>query len=535
MKRLKAVFNNKTMSDFPRAASVLSGILLALAYRFEFLWWLCLFALIPFCSVLLQQRHKTRRVFCYTVIFCLAYYSLTLLWLYELVPVLAPNTGTVGAYIIMTLAVLAVSLIMGLAHALPMTLLSRALRGKVYDCLLVSAMYISGELIIGSMGDLAFPWGRLANIAVPFLPFVQSAALFGSVFVSFIIVLINALLAYAVQLLRSKQTRRCLLCAGAAVLLFVCNTVGGCINMAAVKSTEASTEVLIVQGDFPSNSKWSTTVDKMLTTYLELSRSGVTENTSLVIWPETAIPVDLSQYPSYTKQMSGFTKEYDVTLVVGAMHNTAEGTYNVMQVIYPDGTVSQPYAKQLLVPMGEYTPFKEVIGIILPGVLEGLAGRDLLHGRETVVFQTPCGSLNGIICYESIQPSLQLRATAMGSELITMITNDSWFGTSSALRQHLSHARLRAVENGRYLVRSGNSGITAVIAPDGEITAQLETYTRGSLTGCVTFLDSRTPYSVTGDLPAALLMLPCIILFILDIIKSWTIKKCRIYHDNPAK
>ena len=101
-----------------------------------------------------------------------------------------------------------------------------------------------------------------------------------------------------------------------------------------------------------------------------------------------------------------------------------------------------------------------------------------------------------------------------GSALTVMITNDSWLGTSAALRQHLSHARLRAAESGKYLVRAGNSGITAFISPCGRIEAELDTYCRGTLEGSVAYLDGKTVYSAIGDIPMWLLLVPCIALFV---------------------
>ena len=98
----------------------------------------------------------------------------------------------------------------------------------------------------------------------------------------------------------------------------------------------------------------------------------------------------------------------------------------------------------------------------------------------------------------------------MGSELLVMLTNDSWFGTSAALTQHLSHAQLRAVENGKYLIRAGNTGITAVISPSGGIISRLSIDTAAALNGQISFVSERTLYSRIGDiilLPGLLLTL----------------------------
>lgn len=494
-------------------------MLTAAAYRFEALWWLCFFSLVPFCFMLLYRVRRTRRVVGIIFCYCFAYYGVTLLWLFEMVTVLAPVTGEVGAALIMTGAIAVICLIMAAAHSLPMLLFRRARTGSAADCFVLGALYAAGELLIGAMGDLAFPWARLCNITVPFLPFVQSSALFGGTFVSFLIMAVNCLFARAAVGLMHLEWKKSLWLAATAVMIFTLNSVGGAIHMGITENKTADmakTETLVVQGDFPSNEKWTATSSDMLSVYLSLAQKNIKESTRLVIWPESAITTDLTAYPSYTEKLRAFTKENGVYLITGALKYTSDGQYNVAYMISPDGSISAPYAKQLLVPMGEYIPFRNILCKI-PGLSELMAdtpGTELLHGRETVIFDTPWGGINSIICYESIQPALQRNACMSGSALTVMITNDSWFGTSAALRQHLSHARLRAAESGKYLVRAGNSGITAFISPCGRVEAELDTYCRGTLEGSVAFLDGKTVYSAIGDIPMWLLLVPCLALFV---------------------
>lgn len=469
--------------------------------------------------MLLYRVRRTRRVVGIISCYCFAYYGVTLLWLFEMITVLAPVTGEVGAALIMTGAIAVICLIMAAAHSLPMLLFRRARTGSAADCFVLGALYAAGELLIGAMGDLAFPWARLCNITVPFLPFVQSFALFGGTFVSFLIMAVNCLFARAAVELMHLEWKKSLWLAATAVMIFTLNSAGGAVRMGMTENKTAAltkTETLVVQGDFPSNEKWTATSSDMLSVYLSLSQKNIKESTRLVIWPESAITTDLTAYPSYTEKLRAFTKENGVYLITGALKYTSDGQYNVAYMISPDGSISAPYAKQLLVPMGEYIPFRNILCKI-PGLSELMAdtpGTELLHGRETVIFDTPWGGINSIICYESIQPALQRNACMSGSALTVMITNDSWFGTSAALRQHLSHARLRAAESGKYLVRAGNSGITAFISPCGRVEAELDTYCRSTLEGSVAFLDGKTVYSAIGDIPMWLLLVPCLALFV---------------------
>ena len=334
----------------------------------------------------------------------------------------------------------------------------------------------------------------------------------------------------------------CYLSLAAAAIILGVNILGGSIAMTVSRAelqNREKTEVLAVQGNFPSSDKWSVTTLDMLNRYLALSEQGITKDTRLVVWPETAIPTDIDR-TSYGKKIQTFANQHNVAVVVGYIKETTDGTFNAMRVFMPGddpSSDSQPefYAKQLLVPMGEFTPLSEIFGTVMPGVMGDLSARNLTHGDKTVIFETPCGYINGVICYESILPSIQLDASRKGSGLITMITNDSWFGQSTALKQHLSHAQLRAIENGKYLVRAGNSGITAAITPNGEITQSIEIYKSGYMLCQVSFIYSPTLYTYIGDVPFYALALACIIIFVLDIIIQKKGLKCKISFSNPAK
>ena len=509
-------------------ACIISGCLTALAYQFDFLWWLCLIALIPYCAVMLVKKQTAKGFFYCTLLTVGVYHCACLPWIMEIAQVIAPSVGEASG-VIMAVAILAIALLMGAVYALAFLPFSRLRKGKPCDILFLAVLYVCGELLVSLLGELAFPWARLANIAAPCLPFVQSAALGGSLFVSLIIMLINASIAFFIISLAKKQLARAFISLAACALLFASNLIYGTVAIASAPKGE-EVGVLIVQGNYPSNDKWLTTTDKMLERYLELSEQGITEDTKLVVWPETALPTDIDRLTHYSSKIDALAKKHNVTVVVGYIKETAKGTYNAMRVYRPDSEIDKNefYAKQLLVPMGEFTPLSEVFGIIFPGILDHITGRELTHGDKTVIFNTNQGPISGIICYESILPSIALDGTRNGSGLITMITNDSWFGKSRALSQHLTHAQMRAIENGRFLVRAGNSGITAVIDPSGRVTQTIDIYQPGYLNSRVNFIYTRTLYSIIGDIPFYLLFLLCMGLFFVDIIKQKKMQKCKI-------
>ena len=136
----------------------------------------------------------------------------------------------------------------------------------------------------------------------------------------------------------------------------------------------------------------------------------------------------------------------------------------------PGGRVISQYDKIHLVPFGEYVPLKD--WLTFAGTLTAEAG-DFAAGNRLVVSDLFGGRLSGLICYEAIFPDLVRRFAQQGAEVLVNISNDGWFGSSSARYQHLLMARLRAIENARYLLRATNTGLTAVIRPDGTIAAHL--------------------------------------------------------------
>jgi apolipoprotein N-acyltransferase len=154
-------------------------------------------------------------------------------------------------------------------------------------------------------------------------------------------------------------------------------------------------------------------------------------------------------------------------------------------------------------PFGEYTP----LGGIFPWLkeLNGMAG-EFSAGKSAVVFQYPLDGaaeeklkVSPLICYEDIVPSLSREAVQEGAEILVNLTNDAWFGNTVAPHQHHLIASFRSIENHRYLLRSTNTGLTAIVDPVGRTVGSLPPYSEGVLRSEVIPFDNRTIYSVFGD------------------------------------
>jgi apolipoprotein N-acyltransferase len=169
-------------------------------------------------------------------------------------------------------------------------------------------------------------------------------------------------------------------------------------------------------------------------------------------------------------------------------------------MLTPEGEVVYRYHKMQLVPFGEYVPLQPLLtlgGRVVAKVVQQVA--DFTPGREATVAEADGRRLGTFICYEAIFPHLVRRFTAQGAELLVNITNDAWYGRTSAPHQHLAMTVFRAVENQRYLVRAANTGIPAVVDPRGRVVASTALFDRTVLVREVGLLAGRTFYSRYGD------------------------------------
>jgi apolipoprotein N-acyltransferase len=168
-----------------------------------------------------------------------------------------------------------------------------------------------------------------------------------------------------------------------------------------------------------------------------------------------------------------------------------------------------------LVPFGEYVPLKSVFFFAAPLVQ---AVSNFSAGTQPTVLQLDGRPASTAICYEIVYPELVRRFVREGSQLLTTITNDAWFGRSSAPYQHFEQASLRAIEEGRYLARAANTGISGFVDPYGRVIAQSRLFEPLAMVGTVRYLTEATVYSRIGDLFAWL----CVAIVLAALLSAWT-------------
>jgi apolipoprotein N-acyltransferase len=259
--------------------------------------------------------------------------------------------------------------------------------------------------------------------------------------------------------------------------------------------------VAAVQGAISQDQKWQLanrglTMDR----YSELTQRAW--GARLIVWPEAAVPALSNNIEEYLQALRKAGRDHDADFAIGLVNfqPDTEQFHNGLLVLNEAG--ESWYFKRHLVPFGEYFPVPRFIRSWLR--LMSLPYDDISAGSENQPVLTAAGQKLGLtICYEDAFGSSQLKVLRQATLLIN-VTNNAWYGNSTAPHQHLQISRMRALEAGRPLVRAANDGITAAIGPHGEILAQVPQFTQAVLRTDVQPMTGLTPYARFGNYPVVL-------------------------------
>jgi apolipoprotein N-acyltransferase len=360
----------------------------------------------------------------------------------------------------------------------------------------------------------SFPWDLLGTVLVDNIPLSRIAAVTGTYGLSFEIMLVNA--AFASAFLGRKE-RRSLVLAGCVLLCGILET-GRYVEPPA--STSSGTARL-VQQNIPLNQEW--TPQSYETTLADLARISVPEPNELmagqplpdlIIWPESPAPF-WENDPRLHQTLSSIAQKSNAYVLAGTLGTARPGdtvqAYNSAQLVAPNGDWVARYDKIHLVPFGEYVPLNSILGQMKTLVKDvGNFGR----GTERIVLPVHSYKLGTFICYESTYPDEVRQFVASGASLLVNISNDGWFGNGAAPWQHLRMARMRAIENQRWVLRSTDTGVTASIDPFGRIVQQARRNVRVAVDVPYGVITSTTFYTRHGDWFAFFCALLCAIITI---------------------
>jgi apolipoprotein N-acyltransferase len=236
--------------------------------------------------------------------------------------------------------------------------------------------------------------------------------------------------------------------------------------------------------------------------YLRMTRQAIGAGAELVVWPESSTPFLFEDDRPSAERVRAIAREARVPILLGSdqvewgPNRLPVRYYNSAFLVRADGTTAETYRKMHLVPFGEYVPLKRLL--FFAGPLVEAIGPFSAGDRATLL---PVGRhrLSVAICYEVVYPDLVRQFVIAGSELLTTITNDAWFGRTSAPYQHFAQASMRAIEEGRYLVRSANTGISGIVDPYGRVLERSDIYQQTAIVGEARFLQESTFYARHGD------------------------------------
>jgi apolipoprotein N-acyltransferase len=348
----------------------------------------------------------------------------------------------------------------------------------------------------------SFPWALLGYSQQALLPFAQVASIAAVYGVSFLVCGVSALLAWAAVEPRPTARRGAL----ASVALVVAAAWGwGSWQMGQPVAETGRVTVGLVQGGVRQEDKWvpeyaSANVDR----HLKLTERAADAGARLVVWPESAVPFLFDENPALAALLRDAARRRGIYLFFGNddRERLPEGRriHVGAKLLDPSGELVLRYHKIQLVPFGEYVPLQSLF--TLGGRFAAKLVRevsDFTPGTEAVTGVVDGRGIGGFICYEAIFPSLVRRFAAGGAELLVNVTNDAWYGTTSAPHQHLAMAAFRAIENRRYLVRAANTGITAVVDPRGRVLEPTRLFDTTVLVREVPFVAETTFYTRHGN------------------------------------
>ncbi len=478
--------------------ALLSGLLLTLSfprYGHPAIGWI---ALVPLLVALFEHRigeltFRGDRAFRLGFVAGLGYFGGTVYWTGTTVRQFGGLSWPV-AVIVASLLVAYLALFPGLFSLALEWIAWRLGRRAIF---LAPAVWVTTELGRTYFWS-GFPWLLLGYSQTTALPVAQVASLVGVFGLSALVTFVSAVLAYFV-VARSAESIVSVLMTG--LLMAGCVLWGNHrLSTGDLDKRGTAVRVGLIQGNIPQDEKWDERqADNILRTYLSLTREAAQRGAKLVIWPESSTPFPYQEDAVNGERIRQVVRETGIELLLGSdqlEHSKPPKYYNAAFLIRSDGSPAGVYRKMHLVPFGEFVPLKQLLFFVGP-LVEQVGGFE--PGESMVMLPTAAGNISTAICYEIVYPGLVRRAVVDGSQLLTTITNDAWYGYSSAPYQHFLQASMRAIEQGRYLARSANTGISGVVDPYGRVIVQSNIFERTTLVADVRMIGQKTVYGTIGD------------------------------------
>lgn len=522
--------------------SLISGVLMGISFPARFgsvvmpdLGFIAWFALVP---LLFAIRHASwRRAFVLTFFSAVVWYLISLFWLYPALTVYGGLSAVTSISMLLLLMI-----ILGAFIALaPLFAALIEERAGVKRCWTLPVLWVAIEFLRHYFPANGFPWGNITNTQFSYLPIIQSVDLLGIWGLMFLMILFNVWISEALasidRINGGEKLSRSLTVV--TMVLFILNAGYGYFRVTQVgiqQADEIKIRVASVQGNIPQEVKWREGLEhEQLSPLIRLTKMLSGSGVDLMIWPEASypfiIPESAASMPVSTLGLDGFKSAKDVYLLFGALTGipSHEGNppvfFNSMYLADKSGALLGKYSKVHLVPFGEYVPYKKLL--FFARKLVAPVG-NFEHGRSFEPLFTDQFQIGGLICYEDLFPYIARKQTALGANILTVVTNDAWYGNTSAAYQHLALSVFRAVENRRWLVRSANTGISAVIDPSGKVMSSTGLFEDGLIVANAGLRSEKSVYTLTGDVFAWASLVVSALLIIMVIMRKKGICRCKL-------
>lgn len=484
---------------------VISAIFSALAFWDGRLWIFAWFGFVPLFICL--KGKEPLGAFFLSYLWGMVFWGITIYWLIHV---------TLAGQILLILYLPLYSAAFGLVIHRLLNINYGLLTIFFIPSLWVLLEYLRAHLLSG------FGWALLGYSQYLNLPVIQIADIFGSYGVSFLVMMVNAAV-YRLAAVRAQGRENTRKEIKHAITVSLCMFIVlgyGYFRLyeplAANRESPAKFNISVIQGNIPQELKWvSGAGDFILQRYLGLSRDASRDNPDLIIWPEASVPGFLGEDELAFSRIMENARDSKTAMLIGAVASQGQRYFNSALLIDKDGKISKRYDKLHLVPFGEYIPFRGTFKF-----LENIAPiGDFTSGGEHTVFSlAPANNkaalrFSVLICFEDTIAELSRGFVRNGADFLVNITNDGWFGQTSAPYQHLAASVFRAVENRVMLARSANTGISCFINDSGKVIAKVraegrETFVSGVASDYIYPKRRAGIYQKTGDM----FVLVCLVL-----------------------
>lgn len=482
--------------------AIFSGVLIALSFPSSGLSFLAWIALIPLLIALENSSRRTAFRIGFT---CgISAYVLILYWINIVITRYGNLPWAVSIPLYLLLAAW-LALFFGLA-----ALVARA--GEqigIKTAFSLPIAWVACDFIRSFMLS-GFPWAMLGHSQYRVLPLIQIADISGVFGITLLIVLANVVLYRVLRAVCGGGFPYPVKSVLVLLLMLIATLFYGFSRLNAPGAADATPlKVALIQGNIPQDVKWSPDFqEKTIQIYERLTRTAHKEDIDLAIWPESALPFFFQDELQQANRIKRLAQELSITLLVGSpaheLRNGKRTFLNSAFVISPTGETTGRSDKIHLVPFGEFVP----MGRFFPFISKMVVGiGDFSPGLDTIPLQVGQTQLGTLVCFEGIFPELARDYVKAGARILVNITNDAWFGNTSAPYQHLSIGVFRAVETRTPLVRAANTGVTAIIDLHGHILTMTPLFEEAFRTGEVMPGTGDSLYLKFGDTFAWLCLL----------------------------